>query len=343
MFDQPDNRTYIGRLAPSPTGAQHLGNARTFLMTWLLCRRVGGELLLRIEDLETPRIKAWATEQLYEDLHWLGLDWDAIPEASTSIPGVMVQSHRLTRYAQVLQKLVGLDAIYPCTCTRSEIEAMAAAPHESNPEGPIYPGTCSKRRAADALDFDRKGIAYAWRFRMPSTETRFIDEWKGEQALKSPAEKLGDFVVARMNGAPAYQLAVVVDDHDTGVTNVVRGDDLILSTFRQLAIYSLLNWTPPRFCHLPLVVGTDGRRLAKRHGDTRLSTMREAGIKPSTVIGYLAYRSGLLERYRPATPQELLAIDPLAQLPRATCILDSANAVERFSALQNASPGGIVE
>ncbi len=324
---------YVGRLAPSPTGAQHLGNARTFLMTWLLCRRAQGQLFLRIEDLETPRIKSWATDQAMEDLHWLGLDWDPTPNPSANTIGTIVQSHRLARYADVLQELIESDVVYPCTCTRSQIEALAA-PHESILDGPVYPGTCSKRSALDAKELDRSGTPYAWRFRMPPSEIQFADVFNGDQVLRSPALELGDFVVARMNGAIAYQLAVVVDDHDTGVTDVVRGDDLVLSTYRQLAIYSYMNWSQPRFCHLPLVVGTDGRRLAKRHGDTRLATLREAGIDPRTVIGYLAFQSGLLDRYEPVTAHELLAIDPLARLPRTPLVFDSANAVEEFKKRQ---------
>jgi len=288
---------------------------------------------MRIEDLETPRIKLWASDQAMEDLRWLGLDWDPTPNLSTTTLGTVVQSHRLVRYADVLQRLIENDAVYPCTCTRSQIEAMAA-PHESVLDGPVYPGTCSKRRASEAKELDREGTPYAWRFRMSPSQIRFDDLLIGDQVLRSPVIELGDFVVARMNGAIAYQLAVVVDDHDTGVTDVVRGDDLVLSTYRQLSIYSHMNWSPPRFCHLPLVVGTDGRRLAKRHGDTRLATLREAGIDPRTVIGYLAFRSGLLDRYVPMTPSELLAIDPLARLLRASLVFDSANAVEEFKNLQ---------
>ncbi len=326
---------YVGRLAPSPTGAQHLGNARTFLIAWLLCRRAGGRMLLRIEDLETPRIKSWATQQAMDDLKWLGLDWDSETEADAKIEEPFVQSQRIARYTEILRMLIDCEAVYPCTCTRSEIDSMAAAPHESSMDGTVYPGTCSHRRASESEEFLRKGIAFAWRFRMPNYRLHFTDTLRGQQSLNAPDQALGDFVVARMSGVFAYQLAVVIDDHDTGVNQVVRGDDLVLSTYRQLAIYQLLGWDAPTFCHLPLVVGTDGRRLAKRHGDTRLSTLRDAGISSQTIVGYLAFQSGIIAHYAPIKPQELLEFDAIEKLPRTAMIFDSNNAVEFFKQLQN--------
>lgn len=336
-ISQP-HEPYIGRLAPSPTGAQHLGNARTFLITWLLCRRAHGKLLFRNEDLETPRIKFWATDQAIEDLRWLGLDWEDGPNFLNGGASHIIQSQRTSRYTAVLASLIESGAVYPCTCTRSEIDAMAGAPHESALDGPVYPGICSKSNPDDAKEFDRNGVPYAWRFRMPRSPLEFVDEFCGAQVSQSPAEQLGDFVVARANGATAYQLAVVVDDHDSAVSNVVRGDDLVLSTFRQLAIYQQLGWSHPTFCHLPLVVGQDGRRLAKRHGDTRLSTLRRTGIDAKTVVGYLAYRSGIIEDYLPVRPDELLDINPLIRLSQSVCIFDSENAVEQFRQLQKRNP-----
>lgn len=326
------NHRYVGRLAPSPTGAQHLGNARTFLIAWLLCRRANGQMLLRIEDLETPRIKPWAIEQAKEDLKWLELDWDIAPNSSLLDSQPIVQSQRSVRYAEILHTLKQDQAVYPCTCTRSDIETLSA-PHESDLMGLVYPGTCANRQVEDAQHLDRHEIAYSWRYRMPTVPLRFTDDFLGKQSIESPSVELGDFIVSRKNGAIAYQLAVVIDDHDSGVNQVVRGDDLVLSTFRQLAIYSRLNWQPPRFCHLPLVVGIDGRRLAKRHGDTRLSSLRDAGIAARTIVGYLAFRSGLLDRFRPIEPHALLEMDPLRNLSRQACIFDSNNAIEFFNKL----------
>ncbi len=331
------NPPYVGRLAPSPTGAQHLGNARTFLIAWLLCRRAFGKLLLRIEDLETPRIKTWAIEQAIEDLKWLGLDWEETSKSvSEAQPGI-VQSRRISRYSQLFQMLIEREAVYPCTCTRSEIEAIAAAPHEASIDGPVYPGTCAGNGSADGELFIRKGIPFTWRFRMPSHRLQFQDDFHGEQSMAAPNRTLGDFVIGRMNGGFAYQFAVVVDDHDSGVNQVVRGDDLVLSTFRQLSIYQLFGWNQPTFCHLPLLVGSDGRRLAKRHGDTRIATLREAGIRSETVVGYLAYLSGMQDGFAPASPGELIKYNPLEKLSKSACVFDSSNAVNTFLRLQGTS------
>ncbi len=312
----------IGRLAPSPTGAQHLGNARTFLIAWLLARQSGSPLWLRIEDLETPRVKSWATQQAIEDLQWLGLDWD-VNFLNDVEKFYILQTERLERYQQVLLGLQSRELVYPCTCTRSQIELISAAPHESNLDGPVYPGTCSINSVHDADKLITKHVPFAWRFRIPSQKMEFIDQFAGRQAITDLRKQLGDFVVARANGAIAYQLAVVVDDHDMNVEQVVRGDDLLISTFRQLVLYDALNWSHPQFCHLPLVVGTDGRRLAKRHGDTRLSAYREAGIQPESIIGFLAHRSGLIEQRRPISAKELLRCDPLVKLSHDPLVVDS--------------------
>ncbi len=294
--------TYIGRLAPSPTGAQHLGNARTFLVAWLACRQVGGKLLLRIEDLDTPRTKPGATNQAIEDLRWLGLDWDtnAMDQSFT------IQSNREQRYANILAQLKQSNLVYPCTCTRSEVEEAASAPHETTLDGAIYPGNCSLRTPLDAHELDVQGLKYAWRFRMPAGLRSWNDCLFGEQVLNA-RDQLGDFAVARNYGATAYQLAVVVDDHDFGVNHVVRGNDLIFSTYRQNAIYEALDWKPPTWLHLPLVVGVDGRRLAKRHGDTRLSSFREQGVAPERIIGYLARSLGLQEQSNAISAEALLS------------------------------------
>jgi glutamyl-tRNA synthetase len=180
----------------------------------------------------------------------------------------------------------------------------------------------------------QQGIPFAWRFRMPGHRLQFKDSFQGDQSMAAPDKTLGDFVVGRMNGGFAYQLAVVIDDHDTGVNQVVRGDDLLLSTYRQLAIYKILDWEPPTFCHLPLLVGSDGRRLAKRHGDTRLATLRESGIHPETIVGFLAFRSGMQDTFAPVKPRELTTIDPLKKLSKTACVFDSNHAVDTFLRLQ---------
>jgi glutamyl-tRNA synthetase len=274
------------RLAPSPTGALHLGNARTFLLTWLWARARGAEVVMRMEDLDTPRTKKGAAEEALLDLRWLGLDWDG---------PVMTQSTRAAAYGAALDRLHAAGRAYPCVCTRLEIlAATASAPNEGD-EGPTYPGTC-RGRYESVQDAERHvgGVA-AWRFVVPAGSFTYDDAFLGP-VTRDLQRDGGDFVVARKSGEAAYQLAVVVDDAAQGITDVIRGDDLVPSTPRQLLLYDALGLPAPRFAHLPLVRGEDGRRLAKRHGDTRLSSYRARGVRPERVVGLLAAWSGLAER-----------------------------------------------
>lgn len=288
----------VGRLAPSPTGAQHIGNARTFLVAWLLIRSQHGEIVLRIEDLDTPRTKNWATQQAIDDLRWLGIDWDR---------QAPLQSTQSESYFGILEELKQRDLVYPCTCSRTQIEACCSAPHESLLDGVIYSGKCSDRTAKDSVLLDAQATPYAWRFRLPEGTLVWKDDFLGLQEL-NPKQQLGDFVVARNYGPPAYQLAVTIDDHYQNINHVLRGDDLVYSTYRQLAIYNALGWTPPSWFHVPLVVGPDGKRLAKRHGDTRLSQCKEQGIRAEVVLGWIAKSLGLTQDDHPVSSKELLQI-----------------------------------
>lgn len=297
---------FVGRLAPSPTGAQHVGNARTYLIAWLSARAQGGTVGLRIEDIDTGRNKPGAAEQAVDDLHWLGLDWDI---------GPVVQTQRLAEHEAALERLKQLELVYPCTCTRGDVAAAASAPHADH-EGPTYPGTCAHRSAADAATLDRP---YAWRFRATDSPA-FADGFLGEVHVDL-RQVGGDFVVWRSAGSPAYQLAVVVDDAAMGVTEVIRGDDLIPSTPRQLLIYRALGPAPPRFAHVPMVVGEDGRRLAKRHGDTRLAALRDAGVRPEMLLGLLAWSCGWREAIEPVTARELVPRFRLDAIPKRPFVL----------------------
>jgi glutamyl-tRNA synthetase len=262
---------------------------------------------LRIEDIDSPRVKRGAADLIRDDLAWLGLDWDGEPA---------VQSGRLPLYADALRRLQERELVYPCTCTRSDVAQAASAPHAGQ-EGPAYPGTCAHRSVADAATIG--GQPFAWRFRVRRVPS-FVDGFRGPVG-GDELPGAGDFVVWKSDGTPAYQLAVVVDDADMGITEVVRGDDLIPSTPRQLLLYEALELTPPEFVHVPLVVGPDGRRLAKRHGDTRLASLREAGVRAQALVGLLAWSCGWLTGPDPVRPDELLSKFRLDSIPREPFVL----------------------
>ena len=264
-------------------------------------------MVLRIEDIDSPRVKPGAADEAIDDLCWLGLDWDQ---------GPVIQSQRLPEYEAALSVLQRQERVYPCTCSRKDIERAASAPHLDH-EGPPYPGTCAGRTVADAETLASR--PYAWRFRADGESRRFVDGFRGPVEIAQAHG--GDFVVWKSAGTPAYQLAVVVDDAAMGITEVVRGDDLIPSTGRQLQLFRALGWQPPQFIHVPLVVGPDGRRLAKRHGDTRLSALRRAGVKAEALLGLLAWSCGWLERIEPIGVRDLLPLCRLDAIPRQPFVL----------------------
>jgi glutamyl-tRNA synthetase len=303
------------RLAPSPTGALHLGNARTFLVNWLLARQNGWRIILRIEDIDGPRIKSGADTEAIADLRWLGIDWDE---------GPIYQSSRLSVYRKAIARLRRMGLAYPCACTRREIELAASAPH-SEDGATLYPGTCRGRFASAGAARRAAGRAACLRFEVPDREMTFVDTFHGSVTV-NPQRDLGDFVIAKADGTPAYQLAVVVDDAEAGVTDIVRGDDLLDSTPRQILIYQALGLQDciPAYCHLPLVVGEDGRRLAKRHGDTRLSYYRQQGVTREQILALLARWCGI-DAGNSATLPELLKSFSLARLPRERIVFTPAD------------------
>jgi glutamyl-tRNA synthetase len=297
------------RLAPSPTGALHLGNARTFLVNWLIARQNAWKVVLRIEDIDGPRIKQGAAQGLIEDLRWLEIDWDE---------GPITQSDRRPLYTAALEELVAGGYAYPCVCSRREVEAAASAPHAEDGAA-VYPGTCRGRFQTIEAAKESSGRAPAIRFAVPQGRTvAFDDGFAGPQSFEV-ARQLGDFVIAKADGTPAYQLAVVVDDAAMGVTDIVRGDDLIDSTPRQILLYEALGWADriPTYCHLPLVVGTDGRRLAKRHGDTRLRYYRDLGVSAERVLALLARWCGVEDVGDRVTSKELLGRFNLQNLSKS--------------------------
>lgn len=286
--DRPPPAT---RLAPSPTGALHLGNARTFLINWALARQLNWRIALRVEDLDTPRNKPGAERDALNTLEWLSIDYDEGPH---------FQAHDLAPYSGAMRTLASKGLVYPSDLSRTEIEAAASAPQDvaGAPPGLTeirFPP--SLRPAKFPRAFDEPGRS--WRFATPDDTVSFVDACAGPQTFR-PIDTIGDIAVWTSRGQPAYQLAVVVDDHRQGITHVVRGDDLLESAARQLLLYRSLGLSPePAYIHLPLVVGPDGRRLAKRHGDTRVAHYRSRGVRPERVIGLLAAWSGVLPRTSP--------------------------------------------
>jgi glutamyl-tRNA synthetase len=304
----------IGRLAPTPSGGLHLGNARTFLVAWLSARAAGGRVLLRMDDLDRPRVKAGFVEQAMEDLRWLGLDWDGEPT---------FQSLREEAYAAALERLQATGRVYPCVCSRKEIEIAARAPHEGE-EGPVYAGAC-RGKFRDAADAQcQTGRAPCWRFAVDGLGPRvgFDDALHGWREFEV-ARQLGDFVVFRNDGIAAYQLATVVDDEAQGVTEVVRGDDLLLSTARQILLHRALGVMPPRFLHVPLVLDATGLRMAKRRDSTRLAALREAGVPAAQVVGALAASCGWASVGEHVTPTALVTRYDLSKLPHQPVRLDA--------------------
>lgn len=311
-------RLIRGRFAPTPSGLMHIGNARTALLSWLQIRSRGGEFILRMEDIDLPRSKPHFARQILEDLRWLGLDWDEGPDTGGPF-GPYTQSERLGLYESALRRLEREGRLYPCYCSRAELLAVASAPHGLESEGPQYPGTCRYLSPEERLERARVKTP-SLRFRVPDEPVIFRDAAAGRQT--APAGAGGDFIVRRADGIISYQLAVVVDDAAMMVTDVLRGSDLLDSTPRQLYLYDALGLAPPRFAHVPLLCGSDGRRLAKRHGAVSLRAIRQAGTQPEKVIGFLAYWSGLLERPEPVKAAELAAHFNLEHVPREAVIVD---------------------
>ena len=287
-----------GRYAPSPTGALHFGNLRTGLIAWLQARLAGGRFVMRMEDLDLPRTRPGSAEQILEDLHWLGIEWDAGPDIPDDV-GPYTQSERDEHYQAALDELAGAGHLFECYCSRKDIQLAASAPH--GPAGAIYPGTCrggSKQ--------DRHGLPSVLRFRPQPGVRSFDDEVYGriEQDL---AQDVGDFVVRRRDGLFAYQLAVVVDDALMGVTDVVRGADLLDSTPRQLALFDALGHEAPRYWHVPLVMDESGRRMAKRDIGNLATPFQGEGKSAAQLVGELAASAGLIDDVSAISAQKLLA------------------------------------
>ena len=295
-------RPVCGRFAPSPSGRMHLGNLWSALLAWLSARSVGGRMVLRLEDLDPDRCRPDYCTQAMRDLEWLGLDWDNEP---------VYQSRRTELYAQYFGQLQQQGLIYPCYCTRAE-RLAASAPHR-NDGIVLYDGRC--RHLTDA---DRRQLSLsrrpAWRVAVPAEEISFHDLCQGPYTEQLDRD-CGDFILRRSDGVYAYQLAVVVDDALMGVTQVVRGRDLLDSTPRQLWLGRTLGFQTPEHAHVPLLLAGDGRRLAKRDRDLELGQLQQLCTAPE-LVGRLAHLAGLIPDYAPITPTQLIPLFAWYKVPR---------------------------
>ncbi len=279
---------YRGRLAPSPTGYLHLGHAKTFWAAQQRAKQRGGELILRNDDLDSTRFKMEFVDAMLEDLRWFGFEWSEGPDCGGQFAPYN-QSERMSCYRDALEKLRAGNFIYPCTCSRKDIQAAVTAPHAGDDEL-IYPGTCRGKRDACSVmrektsDADSRSTRHAsLRFRVPDGETiSFTDGNCGEQRFVA-GKDFGDFIVWRGDGVPAYQLACVADDAAMQITEVVRGADLLVSTARQILLFRALGLTPPNFFHCALMLDDQGERLAKRHDVLSLRKLREQGETPESL------------------------------------------------------------
>lgn len=279
-----------GRFAPSPSGIMHLGNVFSAMLAWLSVRKQNGTMVLRIEDLDPERCKPMFTEQLKNDLLWLGLDWD-----EEAVP----QSKRSECYRTQLARLQAMGLVYPCFCTRGELHA-ASAPHARDGSS-VYSGHCRKLSQTEIAAQTRSP---ALRLCVPDETVSFTDLLQGDYAENLKTD-CGDFIICRSDGVFAYQLAVVTDDAEAGITEVVRGSDLLSSTPRQLYLYRLLGFCPPRFAHVPLLVNRSGVRLSKRERACDLGYLRTC-YSPEQIFGRLAFAAGLIDQAVPISLLELL-------------------------------------
>ena len=295
----------MGRFAPTPSGRMHLGNVFSALMAWLSVRSQGGEMVLRMEDLDTLRTSGEYAEILREDLAWLGLDYDRETPP---------QSTRAQTYDRYFRRLEAAGLLYPCYCTRSQLHSVNA-PHLSDGTY-VYPGTCRSLTEAQRRAIHR---APAWRVQVPDREWSLEDRVQGQYRLNL-ARECGDMVVRRADGVYVYQLAVTVDDGEAGVTEVVRGMDLLSSAPRQMYLQELFGFPHPVYAHVPMLLAPDGRRLSKRDRDLDLGELRKCKT-PAEITGHLAFAAGLIDQDTPASPQELIPHFAWHKLPKNSITL----------------------
>lgn len=305
----------ISRLAPSPTGLIHLGNAWSFVLCWLICRSMDGKLILRIDDLDPERSRPVYVKNVIRDLRWLGLDWDFGPDLAGEEN--YFQSRRNEFYNSALAELNNAGRLYPCFCSRKELRQMASAPH-----GREKFAACPCRGLSDS-EAEKKIASkrsFSLKIKMDGAEGSFEDLIYGRQEIQAP----GDFAVKRSDGVFSYQLASTVDDALTGVNLVVRGNDLLDSCPAQMALLKSLGYKPPLYAHLPLILDHEGDRLAKRHSSLSISRLRDSGVSSRQIIGRLAFWAGLQDTPKEAELAEVLRVFSIDKIPRENIRLPEA-------------------
>jgi len=290
------------RFAPSPTGHLHIGNARTALMNYIFARHYGGEFILRIEDTDIERSTGESEKEILKDLLWLGLDWDEGPEKGGSA-GPYRQSERLDIYKNYADKLLESGDAYYCFCTGEELEARRRERIKKG-EPAAYDGKCRNLTEGERKKLRAEGRIPVIRFRVDEDEVSFTDEVKGD--ITFPNNQVGDFVIMRANGMPMYNFSCAVDDHLMKITHVIRGDDHVSNTPRQVLVYNALGWEIPKFAHIPMILGSDGSRLSKRHGATSVAQYKEEGFLSEALVNFLS-----LLAWSPESGEEIFSIDDL--------------------------------
>ena len=292
------------RFAPSPTGHLHIGNARTAIMNWIFARHAGGQFILRVEDTDRERSTEASEQSILSDLAWLGLDWDEGPTTGGDC-GPYRQSERLTLYKDQLAQMIEKGQAYPCYCTAEELETRRKEQLDRG-ESPQYNGRCRELSGTDKSRFEDDGREPAYRFKTESDAIPFSDLVRGSVTV--PGDQLGDFIIARAGGMPMYNFACVVDDHSMQISHVIRGDDHVSNTPRQILIYRAFGWDVPIFAHTPMILGGDRQRLSKRHGATSVFQYKSAGYLPEALVNFLSLLSWSSE-----SGDEILSIDRLVQ------------------------------
>ncbi len=281
MADQSNGQSYRGRLAPTPTGLLHRGHGRTFWIAAERARQAGGQLILRVEDLDQARCRAEYTVAMLDDLQWLGIRWDEGPDVGGQF-APYTQSQRGAWYLAVWQQLHATGLIYPSPHSRRDVQAALQAPHEADDNESLFP--VELRPPIDTAQEATEPGAMNWRFRVPDGREIVFQDGRCGEIRRIAGCDFGDFLVWRKDGLPSYEMAVVADDHEMGITEVVRGEDLLTSTARQLLLYEALGWTPPAWYHTALVLDESGQRLAKRAAAQSLAELRAAGDSPKMLI-----------------------------------------------------------